>query len=176
MFIAADENQLSRPFLGSAFRTSTSTRFTPHLSATPITDIVHLKNNPGENRTHFHCLCGAVMATFTPRPPTSRPLTSEFAPSSPPDRSYYNMHNGAPQTANSNQPANGNRVQHRLSTDFKSNGHAPVAANGNAGMPVPNGLQHHASSGGSRHRGTVSMGTFDGPRSPPNTKSMPHIY
>lgn len=119
-------------------------------------------------------LCGAIMATFTPRPPTSRPITSEFPPSSPPDRSYYNMHNGAPQTATLNQPANGSRVQHRLSTDFESIGHAPGVAHGNAGMPVPNGLQHHASGGGSRHRGTVSMGAFDGPRSPPNTKSMPH--
>lgn len=116
------------------------------------------------------------MATFSPPPPTSQPLSTEFGPSSPPDQSYHNTRNGIPQRGDSTQSASSKRIQHRLSTDFKSNGHAPGFANGNGGMPVPTGLQHHAPNGASRHRGTVSMGAFDGPRSPPNTKSTPRNH
>ncbi|KAM0805463.1 hypothetical protein BDR22DRAFT_787246, partial [Usnea florida] len=42
-------------------------------------------------------------------------------------------------------------------------------------MPVPNGLPHQIPNGGSRHRGTMSLGAFDGPRSPPNTKNTSHV-
>lgn len=113
------------------------------------------------------------MATFAPsqQPPTSRPLPVDFTPSSPPDRPLYAMHNGPPEPIQTSVNGN-NRVQHRQSTDFKANGQASGFANGSGGMPVPNGMQHHLPNGGSRHRGTVSMGAFDGPRSPPSTKSI----
>jgi len=108
------------------------------------------------------------MATSSQQPP-SRPLP-EFG-ASPPNQAFFDMHNAPGYTA-PNQNGNGNRVQHRLSTDFKNGGSAGYAnGNGNGAMPVPNGMQHHIPDGGSRHRGTVSMGAFDGPRSPPNTKS-----
>lgn len=108
------------------------------------------------------------MATFLPQQSAMRPLP-DFLPSSPPDQAIFN---NPPQQSNSTRNGNGNAhtIQHRQSTDFRANG-APAYTNGNGAMPVPNGLPHHIPNGGSRHRGTMSLGAFDGPRSPPNTKS-----
>ena len=101
--------------------------------------------------------------------PTARPLPN-FA-TSPPDQAFFNMPDPPPQSA-SNRNMNGNHdTQHRLSTDFKGNDTAAYT-NGNGPLPVPNGLPHPIPNGTSRHRGTVSMGAFEGPRSPSNTKSM----
>lgn len=46
--------------------------------------------------------------------------------------------------------------------------------NGNGALPVPNGPHANVANGAPRRRGTVGGGPtgFDGPRSPPNTKSM----
>lgn len=117
----------------------------------------------------------ANMATSSQPPSSSRPLP-EFG-ASPPNQTFFDIHNVPGQTApHQNGNGNGDRVQHRLSTEFKNGGSAGYAnGHGNGAMPVPSGMQHprdHVPNGGSRHRGTVSMGTFDGPRSPPNTKSM----
>lgn len=108
------------------------------------------------------------MATFLPQQTASRPMP-DFLPSSPPDQAIFN---NLPQQTNSTQTANGNRnkLQHRQSADSRANG-AAAYTNGNGAMPVPNGLPHQIPNGGSRHRGTMSLGAFDGPRSPPNTKS-----
>lgn len=106
------------------------------------------------------------MADFLPQQTASRPLP-EFLPSSPPDQAIFN---NLPQQSNSTQTRNGNGIQHRQSADFRPNG-AAAYTNGNGAMPVPNGLPHQIPNAGSRHRGTMSMGAFDGPRSPPNTKS-----
>ena len=117
----------------------------------------------------------AVMAAFAPpQPPASRPLPADFAPSSPPDQSFYPIHNGRHEPLPTLPINENNRVQHRQSTDFKANGQAAAFVNGDGGLPVPNGMQHPPSNGSARHRATASMGAFDGPRSPPNTKSMSH--
>ncbi|KAL2057656.1 hypothetical protein ABVK25_002040 [Lepraria finkii] len=80
-----------------------------------------------------------------------------------------------PQHTGSNRNGNSNHnVQQRLSTDFKRDDPAGYA-NGNGPLPVPNGLPHHIPNGTSRHRGTVSMGAFEGPRSPPSTKNTSHV-
>ena len=110
----------------------------------------------------------AAMATSLQQP-TSRPLP-DFA-TSPPDQAFFNMPN-PPQQSTSNRNMNGNHdTQHRLSTDFKGNDTATYT-NGNGPVPVPNGLPHPIPNGTSRHRNTVSMGAFEGPRSPSNTKSV----
>lgn len=106
------------------------------------------------------------MATFLPQQPASGPLP-DFLPSSPPDQAIFN---NPPQQQNSTRNSNGHSIQHRQSADFRPNG-TPAYTNGNGPMPVPNGLPHQIPNGGSRHRGTMSLGAFDGPRSPPNTKS-----
>ena len=108
----------------------------------------------------------ATMATFLPQQPASGPLP-DFLPSSPPDQAIFN---NPPQQQNSTRNSNGHSIQHRQSADFRPNG-TPAYTNGNGPMPVPNGLPHQIPNGGSRHRGTMSLGAFDGPRSPPNTKS-----
>lgn len=112
------------------------------------------------------------MATFLPQPTASRPLP-EFMPSSPPDQAIFT---NLPLQSHPTQNGNGDSIQHRQSADFRANGAAPYT-NGNGAMPVPNGLSHQIPNGGSRHRGTMSLGAFDGPRSPPNTKSKaPYLY
>ena len=119
----------------------------------------------------------AVMATFAPQPLTSsQSHPADFLPASPPDPSSYTMHTAPHDPALALPTHAPDRVQHRQSTEFKVNGHAPGFANGHGGMPVPNGMQHHLPNPASRHRGTVSMGAFDGPRSPPNTKSTLHRF
>ena len=105
----------------------------------------------------------ASMAT-TIQQPTSGPLHGFGA--SPPSGRFFDIPT-TPGQEIPGQNGNGTHVQHRLSTDFK-NGRAPDYANGNGAMPVPGGMHLN---GGSRHGGTVSVGAFDGPRSPPNTKS-----
>ena len=109
------------------------------------------------------------MATFLPQQTVSRPMP-DFLPSSPPDQAIFN---NLPQQSNSTQIANGNRdkLQHRQSADLRANGAAAYTNGNGAAMPVPNGLPNQIPNGGSRHRGTMSLGAFDGPRSPPNTKS-----
>lgn len=112
------------------------------------------------------------MATFLSQPTASRPLP-EFMPSSPPDQAIFT---NLPQQSHPTRNGNGDTIQHRQSADFRPNGAAPYT-NGNGPMPVPNGLSHQIPNGGSRHRGTMSLGAFDGPRSPPNTKSKaPYLY
>ena len=112
------------------------------------------------------------MATFLPQQTPSRALP-EFLPSSPPDQAIFT---NLPQQSHSTRNGNGDSIQHRQSADFRANG-APSYTNGNGAMPVPNGLPHQIPNGGSRHRGTMSLGAFDGPRSPPNTKSKaPYRY
>ncbi len=108
----------------------------------------------------------AFMATFLPQQIASRPLP-DFMPSSPPDQASFN---NLPQQTHSARNGNGDSIHHRQSADFRANGAAPYT-NGNGAMPVPNGMSHQIPNGGSRHRGTMSLGAFDGPRSPPNTKS-----
>ena len=119
------------------------------------------------------------MATFLPQQAASRPLPDFLPSSSPPDPAIFNnlsQQTHSTQNGNGNGNGNGNRIQHRLSADFRANG-AAAYTNGNGAMPVPNGLPHQIPNGGSRHRGTMSLGAFDGPRSPPNTKSdAPHQY
>ena len=115
------------------------------------------------------------MAAFAPpQSSTSRPLPTDFTPSSPPDQPFYVMHTGLPDPLLAPPVDGSNRMQHRSSTDLKTNGHTAGFANGAGGMPVPNNLQHPIPNGASKHRGTVSMGAFDAPRSPPSTKSMLH--
>ena len=113
------------------------------------------------------------MATFLPQQTASRPLP-EFLPSSPPDQAIFS--NLPQQQSHSTRIGNGDNIQHRQSADFRPNGATPYT-DGNGAMPVPNGLPHQIPNGGSRHRGTMSLGAFDGPRSPPNTKSKsPYHY
>lgn len=108
------------------------------------------------------------MATFLPHQTASRPLP-DFMPSPPPDQAIFN---NLPQQTISTQNSNGSSIQHRQSADLRANGTAAYPS-GHGPMPVPNGLPHQIPNGGSRHRGTMSLGAFDGPRSPPNTKSKP---
>ena len=103
----------------------------------------------------------ATMATLLgQQPPSSRP-SHEFAPSSPPDRHMFHQQ--------SEETPVGPPLQYRSSIEFRrTNG--PGFADANSGPPLPHGPQMMPN-GGSRHRGTLSLGAFEGGKSPPGTKS-----
>jgi len=107
------------------------------------------------------------MATFLPRHQISQPH-QDLPPSSPPDQAMFHMHH-VPQDA----PSNPFRPQHRTTTNYRANG-TPAFENGDGPLPMPPGPHARVANGGPRHRATVSGPVFDGPRSPPNTKSTPH--
>ena len=58
-----------------------------------------------------------------------------------------------------------------MPSEYVAKGTAPVH-HGDGPMPVPTGPSANVGNGMPRHRYTMSAGTFDGPRSPPGTKSM----
>ena len=95
------------------------------------------------------------MATFLP------PSQTSHQDRPPPDQAMFSSH-GPPRGPNSTF-----RSQHRGSGDYRSNGAQGFAD----ALPAPVAPQTHMSNGGPRHRSTISGPTFDGPRSPPNTKS-----
>ena len=109
------------------------------------------------------------MATFLPQQTPSRPVP-EFLPSSPPDQAIFSNLPQQPHSSTRNGHGNGDSLHHRQSADFRANGAAPYTV-GNGVMPAPNTMSHQIPNPASRHRGTMSLGAFDGPRSPPNTKS-----
>lgn len=88
-------------------------------------------------------------------PPLPTPSMPAFAPQFPPAAS-----------ANGNGNGNGNRVQHRHSRDFSG-----PQSNGAVGSPPSQGLpiQHRMANGQQGH--VRGMSGFEGPRSPPNSKS-----
>ena len=103
------------------------------------------------------------MATMLPQqhpPPSSRP-SHDFAPSSPPDRVMFQQ----PQRDNSIGPP----LHYRSSIEFRRTS-GPGFADTGGGLPPPHGPQPMPN-GGSRHRGTMSLGAFEGGKSPPGTKS-----
>ncbi|CAF9917709.1 MAG: hypothetical protein HETSPECPRED_003569 [Heterodermia speciosa] len=97
------------------------------------------------------------MATFLPPSQASHP-------DPPPDQAMFASH-GPPRGPNSTF-----RSQHRGSGDYRSNGAQAFAD----ALPTPVVPQPQMSNGAPRHRSTISGPTFDGPRSPPNTKSNHH--
>ena len=103
------------------------------------------------------------MATFLPRHEVPPHPHQDLTSISPPDTAIMHVSNLPPPTAN------GIRTQARVPADYRGNGFM----NGNGALPVPNGPQAHMPNAAPRRRGTVGGGPtgFDGPRSPPNTKS-----
>ena len=98
------------------------------------------------------------MATFLP------PSQASHQDLPPPDQTMFPNH-GPPRGPNSTF-----RSQHRGSADYRSNGAQAFAD----ALPASVAPQTQMSNGGPRHRSTISGSTFDGPRSPPNTKSNHH--
>ena len=105
-------------------------------------------------------LIDAAMATFLP------PSQASHQDLPPPDPAMFPNH-GPPRAPNSTF-----RSQHRGSGDYRSNGAQGFAD----ALPAPVAPPTHSSNGGPRHRSTISGPTFDGPRSPPNTKSKKHVH
>ena len=104
------------------------------------------------------------MATMLPQqhPPSSR-STHSFAPGSPPDRALFHQQ----QQENPSTPP----LNYRSSLEFRRRS-GPGFANSNSALPPPHGSQPMPN-GGSRHKGTMSLGAFEGGKSPPSTKSGP---
>lgn len=94
------------------------------------------------------------------QPPSSR-ATHDFAPSSPPDHVMFHRQ----QQENPSAPS----LHYRSSLEFRRRS-GPGFANGNSALAPPHGPPPMPN-GGSRHRGTMSLGGFEGGKSPPSTKS-----
>jgi len=91
-------------------------------------------------------------------------------PPTPPEQRVFNTMGSHLQRTPSTQLRNGGRLQHRISGEYRSGTFGPT--NGNAALPVPTGPHGHISNGQPRNMtGMAGAGAFDGPRSPPNTKS-----
>ncbi|KAL9123759.1 MAG: hypothetical protein Q9217_006844 [Psora testacea] len=119
------------------------------------------------------------MATFMPpeppQPPPQppqNPLTDFASNSTTNHQSPY--YDGQAQQTMSPHSGQDHRSEYRPSLDFPRNG-AALPTNSDDAMPVSKGPRSHLPNGGGRHRGTMSMGAFDGPRSPPNTKNTSHV-
>lgn len=97
------------------------------------------------------------MATFLPR----SQVAHQDLP--PPDPTMFPMNGGPPRGPNTTF-----RPQNRASGDYRSKG---ALAFTDSASPAPVAHQAHLPNGVPRHRATVSGPVFDGPRSPPNTKS-----
>ena len=116
------------------------------------------------------------MATFLPAQSQHQPLT-DYAPDTPPDHSLF-YPNGTHQPPTSthetlHEPSDA-LTEYRPSLDFPPNAIA-MTPNGNGAIQMPMGATSHMPTGGGRHRNTMSLAAFDGPRSPPSTKNTSHV-
>ncbi|KAH7063107.1 hypothetical protein B0J12DRAFT_157996 [Macrophomina phaseolina] len=106
-----------------------------------------------------------------PQPAPPQALFSPQHPASPthdtpPPLPNPSMPAFAPQFPQQQQPANGNRVSHRHSRDFSGSQNGQVQSpTQQQGLPI----QHRIANG--HHGHARGMSGFDGPRSPPNSKS-----
>lgn len=105
----------------------------------------------------------AMMSTFLPRPE----VPSQDLSSTPPPAPAITQASNVPLAHR-----NGPRIQTRVPTDYRGNDFV----NGNGALPIA-GPQANMANGAPRRRGTMGAGPtgFDGPRSPPNTKSIPSL-
>ena len=109
------------------------------------------------------------MEAFLPPHSPQKPLTN-LAPNSPPHHTpFYNDGN-----AQQAMHLVDNQDPHRAPVDFPRNRGA-MTMNGKGALSTPNGPPSHIPNGGGRHRSTVSMGAYEGPRSPPSTKNTSHV-
>ena len=112
------------------------------------------------------------MATFVPGHLPQQPPT-DIAPNSPPERASF-YHDGRVQSAMLPYDNRDARAEYRPSLEFSRNTPA-IPTNGNGPLQMPRGTHAHVPNGAGRHRSTMSMGAFDGPKSPPNTKNTSHV-
>lgn len=112
------------------------------------------------------------MVASLPPPQAAAVNLNDLPPTSPPRQNMFRPNN-LPQPISAALSILEPRPQHRLPDDYRSNGF-PACSNGDGAVPVPGGPppQHpQVTNGGLRHRAATGGGVFDGPRSPPSTKS-----
>ena len=110
------------------------------------------------------------MATFLPQTQIPPPPVRDLTAGTPPDQALLYPDNLAQRMQPSNM-MNGGRAQNRTSDEYRGNG-ASGFASANGALPMPAGPHAHIANGGPRNIASMGVpGVFDGPRSPPNTKS-----
>lgn len=112
------------------------------------------------------------MVASLPPPQAVAANLNGLSPTSPSRQNMFRPNN-LPQPISSALSISESRLQHRLPDDYRSNGF-PAFSNGEVALPVSGGPppQHpQVTNGGLRHRAATGGGVFDGPRSPPSTKS-----
>ena len=110
------------------------------------------------------------MATFLPHAQISPQLVQYLTPGTPPDQALFYADN-VPQRMQASTTMNGGRSQNRTSGEYRGNG-ASGFGNGKGAPAMPAGPHTHIANGGPRNMAAMGgPAMFDGPRSPPNTKS-----
>jgi hypothetical protein len=111
----------------------------------------------------------ARMAAFAPPHQVAANPLKDLPLHSPPSQNMFHPNN-LPQSIPSTTNILESRPPHRLPDDYRSNG-VPAYSNGDGALPVPGGPPPHGTNGNLRHRSATAGGIFEGPRSPPTTKS-----
>ena len=105
------------------------------------------------------------MATYMPSHQAAQYPHQELPASSPPEQAMFQINSG-PQRSILSQMPNGMRNQNRMSGEYRG------SALPNGSKAIPTGPQAHGPNGARNFGGPGGGGGFDGPRSPPNAKSM----
>lgn len=124
---------------------------------------VHTSDCLRQRTRHLRSL---TMATYMPQPQIPANPHQDFPLSTPPDQAMFHTTNNGHQSGGFAQMPNGMRITHRMSAEYRGN----ALANGS--KAIPTGPQARVANAGSRNFGPQNGGPFDGPRSPPNTKSI----
>lgn len=112
----------------------------------------------------------APMATFLPHAQIPPQPVQDLPPDTPPDQALFYANN-IPQRMQSSTMLTGSRSQNRTSGEYRGNG-ASGFGGGNGALAMPAGPHAQMANGGQRNMaGMGGPALFDGPRSPPNTKS-----
>ena len=104
------------------------------------------------------------MATYMPQAQPPANPHQDFPHSTPPEMFHEN--NVSHRGDFAQVLPSGIRNHNRISAEYRGNGIS------NGSKAVPSGPQLHGANGIPRNFGPLGGGAFDGPRSPPNTKSM----
>ena len=134
----------------------------------------HTKVPPGSSV--FECLwakqivapqsTSAFMASMPPQHEAPLRSSYELAPSSPPEPGLIHHMPRSSTGENFADPSS----QYHNNLDFRKSDAARFT-NGNGPLPMPNTPHPQMQNGGPRHGSTMSLGGFEGPRSPPAAKS-----
>ena len=116
------------------------------------------------------------MGTFMPTPHSPQHALPDFAPDSPPQHAPLSLNaTSYPNGVTMDPDSQYSHLDFRPSLDFSDAPLMTTTANGNRNSHMSHNSTNRLPAGPGRHRNTMSMAAFDGPRSPPNAKNTSHV-